>query len=136
MKFKTILAILSLASTVYSRSRVDGDFCSSNPDCLSSCCDKKKCAIGNNCLAITNFNLYVDANYCDLHVKCESKCCLFGECMDYDECFYRFDRPILFGIAGGIATAFLVMFLAYFLTPFVKAIPPPPPPEEIFVDDL
>jgi len=30
---------------------------------------------------------FMRANYCDINSQCESKCCLFGECIEYSECF-------------------------------------------------
>eukprot|EP00347_Sterkiella_histriomuscorum_P008549 403344671 len=116
----------------------DGKFCNVNDDCISTCCIDKKCQINNNCLALKAMDDFVKGLYCDINVQCDSKCCLFGECVDYDECFQRYDLPIILGLAAGIGLGFLLLLLAYLFTPRKRQLPPPPPPkieEEIIMQD-
>lgn len=80
---------------------------------------------------------FVAENYCDISVQCDSRCCLFGECVEYSECFERYDLPILYGLAGGIAVALLLILLAYICTPRKKQkLPPLPPPPVIVEEDM
>ena len=83
---------------------------------------------------------FVKSLYCDISMQCSSKCCLFGECVDYSQCFERYDLPILLGLAAGIGLGFLLLLLAYLFTPRKKQMLPPPPPreepEEVIQDDL
>lgn len=115
-----------------------GHYCNLDTECETACCQSKKCApIMNDCLALSEMKDYLDTHYCSLNVQCpSSRCCLHGECQpEYTPCFERYDQPLLYGGAGGLALGLFMLSLAWLLTPRVKAKIPIPPPVEVFVDD-
>ena len=123
------MAFLTLG-LVQSQLLKDGKFCNVNEDCGSACCIDKTCQIDNNCKALKAMDEFVSSLYCDIGMQCSSKCCLFGECVEYAQCFERYDLPILLGLAAGIGLGFLLLLLAYLFTPRKKQMLPPPPPKE------
>lgn len=133
--FKTIVLFFLITRSL-SQLLNDDDYCNLSEECISGCCLNKRCEYKNNCLALANIESYVGSNYCDISAQCDSKCCLLGECLDYDECFIRYDLPILMGIVGGVAAGLLMLLLGYIFTPRKKQPPPPPVIEEEIVDDL
>ena len=109
-----------------------GTYCNIHQDCEFSCCLEKRCApTYNDCLALEYFAKFEEQNYCTFNVECPTRCCLHGECMSsYTPCFDRYDRPLLMGLAVGVACALVLIFLAFLFTPSKPkpAIIPPPPP--------